>query len=284
MNVKYFFKKIIDRLYAEYVFARLDYLTRKVYYQREAIGHLKDAPLGDYCELAVVAFNNFRVIEYQIRTLSRFFLYPYRYSVFDNSTTEEYANRIRETCHRYEVGYIRLPLQEFLPQGKGSYSHGIACNFLYNKYFKNSGSKYFGLLDHDIFPVEPFDISLYLEKQFFYGAKHRFYIWPGFWFMRMDYMKGKKVDFRPSLHLRGDTGASNALSLFKDVDFSQYMLVDDRHCCFDGHDDIFEWGYSYFDCGWIHCWNASNYMNKEHTSEKMDLIYQMLEEKLKEDS
>lgn len=96
----------------------------------------------------------------------------------------------------------------------------------------------------------------------------------------MDDIKGKTIDFRPSMRLHGDTGACNAYSIFKNIDFSKYNLVKDEHKCFDGETDIFEGGYSYFDCGWIHCWNASNYMNKPHLGDKMQKIYKMLDEAL----
>lgn len=43
----------------------------------------------EFCDLAVVTFNNSEVVEYQIRTLKKFFKYPFRYTVFDNSTKKK---------------------------------------------------------------------------------------------------------------------------------------------------------------------------------------------------
>ena len=40
---------------------------------------------AEFCDLAVVTFNNSEVVEYQIRTLEKFFKYPFRYTVFDLS-------------------------------------------------------------------------------------------------------------------------------------------------------------------------------------------------------
>ena len=110
------------------------------------------------------------MVEYQIRTLKKFFKYPFRYTVFDNSTNEERSAEILAICKKHSVGYVKLPKQEFLPKGYGSYSHGIACNYLFNKYIKNGGAKYFMLLDHDIFLIDDFDISKQFDSQFFYGA------------------------------------------------------------------------------------------------------------------
>ncbi len=273
--------RIVNRLKSEVLYAKLALWTKFVYNKRHSKGSMMIPPKGDFCELATISFNNSKVIEYQIRTLHHFFSYPFRYTVFDNSTVEEKAEEIEEMCSQYKVGYVRLPRQEFLPSCMGSYSHGIAINYVYDRYIVKGGAKFFGLLDHDIFPIEPFDISAYLEKQSFYGIKHRFYIWPGFFFINMEKIKNKKLDFRPSLHLHGDTGACNYYSLFKGIDFSKYELVEEEKICFDGYDDIFQFGYSYFRCGWIHCWNASNYMKKKSIDFKMNMIFSLLNNKLK---
>lgn len=111
-----------------------------------------------------MTFNNSEVVEYQIRTLKKFFKYPFRYTVFDNSTKENKSEEILAICKKYSVGYVKLPKQEFLPKGYGSYSHGIACNYLFNKYIKNGGAKYFMLLDHDLFLIDDFDISTQFDK------------------------------------------------------------------------------------------------------------------------
>lgn len=301
MTPKVFFRKAVSRVRNECELAWLGHKTRYDYYHRPATGAMTPRPEGDFCDLAVVAFNNSEVVDYQIRTLRKFFRYPYRHTVFDNSTSEDKAREIEAVCRRHATGYVRLPRQEFLQAnairylGSSSHSHGIACNYLFNNYILNGGGKYFGLLDHDIFPVAPFDISRHLDDQFFYGhrihgyfgitepynpRRYGYFIWPGLWFIRMDYSKIQKVDFRPSLRLHGDTGSRNGVTLFKGLDWSQYKLAEERHCLFDGAGDIFDGGYSLFDNAWVHCWNASNYMGKPNLDRKMRLIYQMLEERL----
>ena len=272
--------KIIRRIKNEYIWYKLWRDSTRYYKLRCSKVDMNDKPSEDFCDLATVTFNNTEVVEYQIRTLQRFFTFPYRYTVFDKSTEEEKADEIHTICKSHNVGYVRLPKQEFIPKGFGSYSHGIACNYLFYNYIQNGGGKYFGLLDHDIFPVEKFDISEYLEKQFFYGIKHRYYIWPGFFFIRMSHIRKTKLDFRPSLWLHGDTGACNRYRLFRNVDFTKYEMPSDKKILFDDDKDIFEYGYSYFSCGWIHCWNASNYMGKD-IQLKMKRIFLLIEEKLK---
>lgn len=281
MTPKVFFRKAVSRVRNECELAWLDHKTRHDYYHRPATGAMMPRPEGDFCDLAVVAFNNSEVVDYQIRTLHKFFRYPYRHTVFDNSTCEDKAREIEAVCRRHATGYVRLPRQEFMPRGRGSYSHGIACNYLFNKYIQFGGGKFFGLLDHDIFPVAPFDVSEHLERQPFYGQRHYgFYLWPGYFFIRMDTAKDTKLDFRPSNRLRGDTGACNGHHLFKNIDWTKYELATETRHYFDGQQDLFDGGYSLFDNAWVHCWNASNYMGKPNLDRKMRLIYQMLEERL----
>lgn len=134
-----------------------------------------------------------------------------------------------------------------------------------------------------------------MERQPFYGYRiygwfdcpnpydpHRYgyFIWPGLWFARLDFTQGRKVDFRPTPRLHGDTGSGNGLTIFKDLDWSQFDLVKEEHCLFENAADIYDGGYSLFDRTWVHCWNASNYMGKPNVGRKMQLIYQMIEEKL----
>ncbi len=275
----YLYKKIKDRIIIELKYLYLSCITKCIYNNRKSEGVLKNRPVSDFCDLAVVSFNNAKVIEYQIKTLRKFFVFPYRYTVFDNSNNNEISIEIKQICTENKVGYVKLPRQEFIHDFP-SYSHGIACNYLFNKYIRNGGAKYFGLLDHDIFPVERFDISEHLEKQFFYGVRHLNHIWPGFWFMRMDSIKGKPVDFRPSYHLKGDTGVCNGPIFFKDIIWDKYEMIGDEKRCFAGYDDAYNYGYSYFTAGWIHCWNASNHMKKVDISFKMNSIFNILDERL----
>lgn len=236
-----------------------------------------------------MAFNNAKVIEYQIRTLQKYFRTPYRYTVFDNSTDTQVAKTIREVCQQYGIGYVRLPKQSFLSGGAGSLSHGIACNWIFKNFIQqHSAAQYVALLDHDIFCIEDFHIDKILDKQpfyghvFAYGRKGIKYLWPGFCFFRMDNIKGKTLDFRPSAKLDGDTGVRN-YKLYEIENFDEILFAEMKHCRIDsGNDDILGMGYSKFDNEWIHCWNASNYMKSVTLADKMEVIYKILDEKLKE--
>ena len=49
----------------------------------------------------------------------------------------------------------------------GSYSNGAAMNYVYYHYIKKSRSRYFGFLDHDVFPIH--DFSILDQKTIFLG-------------------------------------------------------------------------------------------------------------------
>ena len=139
-------KKIKNRIIIEMRWLKMALWAKLIYYHRKAQGHMIPGLSVDFCDLAVIAFNDDRLIDYQIRTLRKHFVYPFRYTVFDNSTDKTISAEIKKVCEHHDIGYVRLPRQEFLPSGMGSYSHGIACNYAYRKYIQHGRSKFFGLL------------------------------------------------------------------------------------------------------------------------------------------
>lgn len=216
--------------------------------------------------------------------MQRFFKQPFRYTVFDNSGDEGKAAEIAEVCRCGGVGYVRLPRQPFLAKGMGSYSHGIACNWVFRNFIMpRSKGKYVALLDHDIFLVKDFFISRILDSQPFYGQFFSYdragvsYLWPGLWLMRRDFLEGKKVDFRPSIRLGGDTGVSN-WRLFLVPSFDKMKSARTQHVRLDpANADILGNGYSKIDEEWIHCWNASEYRKADTWGDKMQVVYDILD-------
>lgn len=169
----------------------------------------------------------------------------------------------------------------------GSYSHGIACNWVFRNFIvPHSKGKYIALLDHDIFLVKDFFISRILDRQPFYGQVFNYdkagvnYLWPGLWLMRRDFLDGKKVDFRPSIRLGGDTGVKN-YRLFLVPDFGKMKFACTRHVRLDvANADILGNGYSKIDDEWMHCWNASEYHEAATWGDKMQVVYSILDKVL----
>ena len=292
MKLFKFFHKVNSKL-IQYAKNGYSFIFLQQYYKRRINwNHMTMAPSNEpYCELIVVSFNNFEVISYQIKTLKKFFQYPFRYTVFDNSNDEKKSQEIYKICNKENVGYVKLPIQHFLCQGMESYSHGIALNYIFRNYINQfCTAEYIGVLDHDIFCVEFFDISRYLKKQPFYGLVHRRsckpekikYIWPGLLFLRKDSIKNINLDFRPSVRLSGDTGVRLYQSLYskKVEDLEELDMVKEEHHYLDDSRNLANAGYSIFTPGWIHCWNASNYRKISGMGNKMITVYKILDNKL----
>jgi len=228
------FKKIVNHLYYWCFVKPVTWLKIQAYYLKPArkIGHLSfKSQKNEKIDLIIVAFNNEKVIELQIARLAKYFNDSYELIITDNSNDEQKSLLIQQICSKNNVGYLLLPKQS---EFKISASHAIALNWVYRNLVKKRRPKYFGFLDHDVFPIKPVTIKKYLKKQKFYGLKHYgvnnanintwnentsdyWYLWPGFSFYRFQAMKNiKRIDFMP-LHIHNtlfDTGGSNWLSIY----------------------------------------------------------------------
>lgn len=159
-----------------------------------------NAPATDpaMLDLVTIAYNNEAVIEWQIKFIKKNLKDKYTYTVADNSSSAETAQKIKTICLNNNVGYIRLPKNPY--NGKlPSWSHGLALNWLYKHFIKPRQAGYFGFLDHDIFPVEPVEIIKILKQFLIYGEvdyrADKWYLWPGFCFFRREFFAGKRVNF-----------------------------------------------------------------------------------------
>ena len=239
-------------------------------------GGLKPSPHGEYCDLVTVAFNNSDFVKYQIKALNKNFIYPFRYTVFDNSTREEIAKEIEEICHQENVGYIRLPKQDSFYSAT---SHAIALNYLWRNYYSKSDARYYGILDHDIFPLSNFDISEHIIGQPIFGFlkdnkiqqlqmgqayKGAWFMWPGFSFFDMDYLRTNgyvaKLDFGRDMLRDLDTGGKNYKILYKHLKLSKLRRANSDFIKLDQSAGSFWSGYEQYNCGWIHMWNGSGYL------------------------
>lgn len=261
---------------------------RNYYKTKSSVSYIKDPPTEEYCELITVAFNNAEFIQYQIKALDRFFAFPYRHTVFDNSSDEESSIIIKSLCEKYDCGYIRLPKQY---SGIGaSKSHGIALNWIWKNFATKSHAKYFGTLDHDIMPVSYFDISKWIDGQIIYGLgknkhivplnmtedKKVWFMWPGFSFFDLKRVKDRKLDFRQDFWRDLDTGGKNYTRLYKHLDLNQLRMASTKYIKGNKNYGAYWSGYEQFDCGWIHMWNGSGYAKKECFDEKKALFMGML--------
>jgi hypothetical protein len=181
----------------------------------------RNDPLDDHArlDLVTVAFNNEHVIAEQIRLLRKNLKDPFCYTVADNSADDRRGVAIERLCFEEGVPYLRLPrVRTFVPAP--SLSHGRALNWLIRNYIGPRRARYFGLLDHDVFPMRPTTVIAKFSNAPAWGhlqrRDHRWYLWPGLCFFDASEIAIGELDFMPG---RGtDTGGRNYESLFSSLD------------------------------------------------------------------
>lgn len=152
-------------------------------------------------EIYTIAFNNEKVINYQIKLMKKNFTDNNLHIIVDNSSDNKIAKKIKWICINTDTMYVRLPRNTLF----SSQSHALSLNYTYKNIIEKRWCKYFWFLDHDIFPIKKTSILSNLKKQKMYGylldrekleyARNAWTIRP--WFCFFDMNISKKFDFRP---------------------------------------------------------------------------------------
>ena len=168
--------------------------------------------------LVTVAFSDPQAIDWQTRLMRRNLPHAL-YLIADNSPDEASATAISALAAQHRVPYLRLPAN---PWHKGSRSHGIALNWLWQNLIRPGEPDMFGFLDHDLFPTASDDPFAALASQDFYGvvrpAGSFWFLWAGFCFYRFDGVRDKKLDFGQDWFNGLDTGGGNWRILYRHAD------------------------------------------------------------------
>lgn len=175
--------------------------------------------------LIVVAFNNIDLIKIQYERLKKFLNEPFDYIVIDNSSDKNISKSLNLFCNEKNISYILLPKNP-LTGIRASGSHAIALNWCYKNIIEKYKPKFFGFLDHDLFPIKETSIKKNLGTGFGGIVRRRknnlWYLWPGFSFFNYEKIKKFNVNFFPyhagkdgSIFL--DTGGSNYYSIYKNI-------------------------------------------------------------------
>ena len=164
-----------------------------------------------------VAFNVPSLISLQIEAMRRFASGPCELAVIDNSSVESAAREIESLAAATGTSYVRLAAN---PADHLSESHGLALDWAYRHLVLPNRVQRMLLLDHDLFPVAPFDAEAVGHGCAAYGHRQtrgsRVYLWPGFSYYDLRLLGSAFLSFRPS---RGvDTGGRIASLLARRAD------------------------------------------------------------------
>ena len=282
MSRKSIKKNIHDHVFNTY--SRLAFCLARIwnpFYRRTRI--------VDHCEMMIltVAFNNEQLIERQIELIKENIKDEnFRYMVADNSTSRQKRKAIKEVCHRNGIDYIAVPRTMCrLTNYQCAISHGAALNWVYYHFLREMKPKRFAIIDHDIFPVRPYNLTSALGEKDFYGVLRscgeEWYLWPGWCIFNFERFTAKP-NFEPIFTRKNflDTGGSNYVRYYykyniQDIAFPivktlRYKKTEglSRHC------DILHSDYiQIVNDSWLHIINGSNYAN---IPGKEDMIHQVL--------
>jgi hypothetical protein len=168
--------------------------------------------------LISIAFNNAETIQLQYEYLKKNLSDNFSYTVADNSNDKKASIAIRSFCIENNIPYYKLPSNP-LTGAQPSGSHGLALNWSYKHIVKKTSQKFFGFLDHDIFPFRETAIIPHIRQGMFGWLQERndkWYLWPGFCFYEYEKVKNISLNFMPATNL--DTGGSNYEVLYKNTD------------------------------------------------------------------
>ena len=225
------------------------------------------------CEIVCVTYNNPELIKHQFHLLKKYFKGSYNFLIADNSSDKNARKQIEEYCKTQSISYISLPTN---PYKTGSQSHAASINWVMRNYIGVKQPDYFGFIDHDIFPVEPFSVEDILKKQSIYGLLQQreslWYLWAGFCFFNFKSFDVSQMDFMPG-PVNGialDTGGKNwdlVYSKIKSdsIEFPKQTYQNLREGNVAQSDKLEIIG------NWVHSFNGSYWMKvdkKEHLLEQ----------------
>lgn len=222
--------------------------------------------------IMTVAFNNLETIKVQAKYLAQNISDKYQYIVGDNSTKQDIAKRIEDFCRVSGIGYVRI-LSNPYNGVDASKSHGIAVNWMYEHLVKQSNARYFGIIDHDIFPIVSTSIIHSIGKIGFYGhiqtRENRWYLWPGFSFFDRKKLGNISYNFLPVSGL--DTGGGNWELIYQYADRNR--LNKPKHYYIKYRDGDVIQNTSMERIGdWLHLMNASGWKDGETKKDIATLI------------
>jgi hypothetical protein len=223
-----------------------------------AIDDLEQAHLRNLC--FTVAFNVPWTIEVLVTAWRKF---PTGLSlvVANNSSDAGKRREIESICNRHCVPHIHLP---YNPEWHPCRSHGIAMNWLYVNVVGRLRPDIFGFIDHDCFPIRPYDVIGRMHGRNVFGVKREsqaakvpgaWNLWAGFCFYRFSSIETCRVDFKRRIEFGLDTGGGNWLGIYNALDPGMVAWADERSLdqSVESHKGI----YSIIDDAFLHVGRAS---------------------------
>ncbi|MFG1394157.1 hypothetical protein [Xanthobacter agilis] len=154
--------------------------------------------------------------------------------VCDNSSRPEARAAIAALCAARGLAYCPLPPSPYHGARNGSRSHAVALNWILANLIRPAAPRVFALLDHDLIPLAPTDLSAQVARQPCYGMVRTastgsaWYLWPGYSVFDYAAVKDLPLDFGTDTPLTLDTGGQNWSVLYRGLDRAALAWAETR--------------------------------------------------------
>lgn len=219
--------------------------------------------------VVIIAFNDSRLIEKQLKLIDKFCVDCPDIIIFDNSNFQciNAAFKSHHIYYNFMEGYYLNP----------SDSHSLAANTAYKMFAPNYDKILF--LDHDCFPIKEFSINKILNGSHVAGLgqqKSKTYFWPGCVAFDVKKLNGFPVDFSTNQEYGLDTGG-NLFYLFEKLG----GVCFNEQCIMNPYFTVPPYNfYSTIHNGtFMHFTNASNWNKTPLNEQRIETLYKILEEK-----
>lgn len=287
------YKKIIKHVNRIRFKWRYQYFLRKKSLSKSQDLLIKKA--DSELDIITIAFNNAKMIEYQILLIKKYLKDSHTHIIADNSNNLNFRQEIRDICLKHNILYVSIPLIKLKP----SWSHAAALHWVFNNIVLKRNSPYFGFIDHDIFPTEDTCIITRLWNGVYgrvlppYGTveisqKQPFWsLWGGFFFFDINLFKGINpfsFNFFPKVikaNLIMDTVGGLWDPIFSQLPRPDYgsLLVYKEIKINNEYQNIQSDAYEKLD-EWIHMVNLSEWYTNKRMENKKIFIQELLDQHL----
>lgn len=241
-------------------------------------------------DIYVTSFNNNFFIEYQIKTLHRYFSGVFNLIVVDNNDHlyPEVSKELLRLCCDNNVLYLKPPHNHY--QEKQHFDStmklGTTLSWLFHNVVKVRRPKYFMFLDQDCMLFRPFSKFKWLDEKGMYGTVCRnlpkWNIHVVNCMFKFDFVKDLPLDFRASYKHALDTGGACYDILYADKNMNDYMLSHTGHRFFkeDTVSGDKPQHYEIIDHCWIHLCSSTHDQLAGEGQRKLDFFKGWLDRSL----
>lgn len=180
--------------------------------------------------LIVIAFEQIKVLEWMF-SFAKDNVDDFKIMVFDNSRDLHLREQIKQLCSAYKIPYLALPKNLTRHPNR---SHGMAMTWVFHRIIQRIEPEWFGFLDHDMIPVQPFYFQEKIAKNMScYGALNEgnfgyWNLWAGYCFFQYKKYANRPLNFLYDFSRGTDTGGRNWDLVYQEQEKTSKLFAQDE--------------------------------------------------------